>query len=89
MPVRGDSMTPTLKNQTLIMVNHIEDFAGNRIYVFRFDAQLMVKRVQFTKSGLSVVSDNTTYEQWELTKNEVTTVEFEIMGEVVWSGQRV
>lgn len=65
------------------MVNHIEDFAGGGIYVFRFDAQLMVKRVQFTKSGLSVVSDNTTYEPWELTKNEMTTVDFEIMGEVV------
>lgn len=89
MPVRGDSMTPTLKNQALIMVNRIEDFAGDGIYVFRFDGQLMVKRLQFTKSGLSVVSDNTTYEPWELTRNEMTTVDFEIIGEVVWSGQRV
>ena len=88
MPVRGDSMTPTLKNQALIMVNRIEDFAGDGIYVFRFDGQLMVKRLQFTKSGLSVVSDNTTYEPWELTRNEMTTVDFEIIGEVVWSGQR-
>ncbi|PMN00383.1 hypothetical protein BCT42_22920 [Vibrio lentus] len=38
MPVRGDSMTPTLKKQALIMVNHIKDFAGDGIYVFRFDA---------------------------------------------------
>ncbi len=49
----------------------------------------MVKRLQFTKSDLSVVSNNTTYEPWELTKNEMTTVDFEIIGEVVWSGQRV
>mgnify|MGYP001177092477 CR=1 FL=1 len=88
MPVRGDSITPTLKNQALIMVNRIEDFAGDGIYVFRFDGQLMVKRLQFTKSGLSVVSDNTTYEPWELTRNEMTTVDFEIIGEVVWAGQR-
>ncbi|MGF1842291.1 helix-turn-helix domain-containing protein [Vibrio clamense] len=89
MPVRGDSMIPTLKNQALIMVNRIEDFAGDGIYVFRFDGQLMVKRLQFTKSGLSVVSDNTTYEPWELTRNEMAAVDFEIIGEVVWSGQRV
>lgn len=89
MPVRGDSMIPTLKNQALIMVNRIEDFAGDGIYVFRFDGQLMVKRLQFTKTGLSVVSDNTTYEPWELTRNEMAAVDFEIIGEVVWSGQRV
>ncbi|MEZ8201949.1 S24 family peptidase [Vibrio splendidus] len=41
MPARGDSMTPTLKNQALIMVNRIEDFASDGIYVFRFDGQLM------------------------------------------------
>ncbi|MEZ9449521.1 S24 family peptidase [Vibrio splendidus] len=52
------------------MVNHIEDFAGDGVYVFRFNAQRMVKRVQFTKSDLSVVSDNTTDEHWELTRNE-------------------
>ncbi|MDH5937596.1 hypothetical protein [Vibrio splendidus] len=34
-------MTPTLKNQALIMVNRIEDFASDGIYVFRFDGQLM------------------------------------------------
>lgn len=89
MPVSGDSMIPTLKNQALIMVNRIEDFAGDRIYVFRFDGQLMVKRLQFTKTGLSVVSDNTTNEPWELTRNEMANVDFEIIGEVVWSGQRV
>ncbi len=61
MPVRGDSMTPTLQNHALVMVNRIEDFTGDGIYVFRFDGQLMVKRLQFTKTGLSVVSDNATY----------------------------
>ncbi|WP_420895807.1 S24 family peptidase [Vibrio splendidus] len=80
---------PYSKNQALIMVHRIEDFAGDGIYVFRFDGQLMVKRLQFTKSGLSVVSDNTTYEQWELSRNEMTTVDFEIIDEVVWSRRRV
>lgn len=89
MPVRGDSMTPTLQNQALIMVNRIEDFTGDGIYVFRFDGQLMVKRLQFTKAGLSIVSDNETYEKWELTRKEMATFDFEIIGEVVWAGQKV
>lgn len=89
MPVRGDSMIPTLQNQALIMVNRIEDFTGDGIYVFRFDGQLMVKRLQFTKAGLSIVSDNETYEKWELTRKEMATFDFEIIGEVVWAGQKV
>ncbi|MUK91662.1 transcriptional regulator [Aliivibrio fischeri] len=89
MPVRGDSMTPTLQNQAVIMVNRIEEFTGDGIYVFRFDGQLMVKRLQFTKAGLSIVSDNETYEKWELTRKEMTTFDFEIIGEVVWAGQKI
>jgi len=90
MPVKGDSMVPTLKNQALVMVNQISEFSGDGIYVFRFDGQLMVKRLQFTKRGLNVVSDNaTTYPSWELSRAELKTEDFEIIGEVVWSGQRM
>lgn len=90
MPVKGDSMVPTLKNQALVMVNQISEFSGDGIYVFRFDGQLMVKRLQFTKRGLNVVSDNaTTYPSWELSRAELKNEDFEIIGEVVWSGQRM
>ncbi|MFT6928214.1 MAG: phage repressor protein C with HTH and peptisase S24 domain [Psychromonas sp.] len=89
MPVKGDSMAPTLKNKAIIMVNRIEEFSGDGIYVFRFDSQLMVKRLQFTKTGLNVVSDNTTYEPWQLTRDKLSTENFKIIGEVVWSGQRI
>ncbi|WP_019615118.1 LexA family transcriptional regulator [Psychromonas ossibalaenae] len=89
MPVKGDSMAPTLKNQALIMVSRIKEFSGDGIYVFRFDNRLMVKRLQFSKAGLTVVSDNTTYKEWELSRDELATEDFEIIGEVVWSGQRM
>lgn len=89
MPVRGDSMVPTLKNQAIIMVKKIDLFSSDGIYVFRFDSQLMVKRLQFSKTGLTVVSDNPTYKEWELTREEAETEDFEIIGEVIWSGQRM
>ncbi len=71
------------------MVNRVTDFSGDGVYMFRFDSQLMVKRLQLTKTGLNVVSDNSTYKEWELTRNELATEDFEIIGEVVWSGQRM
>ncbi|WP_330216909.1 S24 family peptidase [Vibrio tubiashii] len=47
MSVRGDSIEPTLKNQSIVMVNKIDDFASDGIYVFRFEGALLVKRLQF------------------------------------------
>lgn len=89
MPVRGDSMSPTLKNQSVIMVNRVDEFSTDGVYVFRFDNRLMVKRLQFLPDGIKVVSDNSAYEPWGLNKKEITSEDFEIIGEVVWSGQRM
>ena len=89
MPVRGDSMAPTLKNQALVMVHKVDEFSGDGVYVFRFDGQLMVKRLQFMPKIIKVVSDNPTYENWELLKDDLKNEDFQIIGEVVWSGQRV
>lgn len=89
MPVRGDSMTPTLKNQSIVMVNRVDGFSTDGIYVFRYDGRLMVKRLQFLPNGIKVVSDNSAYEPWALSKEDVQGADFEIIGEVVWSGQRM
>ena len=89
MPVRGDSMIPTLKNQSVVMVNRVDGFSTDGIYVFRYDNRLMVKRLQFLPNGIKVVSDNSAYEAWELRKEEIKGNDFEIIGEVVWSGQRM
>ncbi|EPG0532766.1 S24 family peptidase [Vibrio harveyi] len=89
MPVRGDSMAPTLKNQSIVMVNRVDGFSTDGIYVFRYDNRLMVKRLQFLPNGIKVVSDNSSYEAWELGKKDIEGADFEIIGEVVWSGQRI
>lgn len=89
MPVRGDSMNPTLKNQSIVMVNRVDCFSTDGVYVFRYDSRLMVKRIQFLPKGIKVVSDNPAYEPWELTKDDIKSADFEIIGEVVWSGQRM
>ncbi|MDG2809970.1 S24 family peptidase, partial [Vibrio parahaemolyticus] len=83
MPVRGDSMAPTLKNQSIVMVNRVDGFSTDGIYVFRYDNRLMVKRLQFLPNGIKVVSDNSSYEAWELGKKDIEGADFEIIGEVV------
>lgn len=89
MPVRGDSMNPTLKNQSIVMVNRVDGFSTDGVYVFRYDSRLMVKRLQFLPHGIKVVSDNPAYEAWEISKKDLGSADFKIIGEVVWSGQRM
>ncbi|OLQ70307.1 transcriptional regulator [Photobacterium proteolyticum] len=89
MPIKGDSMHPTLKHGGVMMVHRVNEFADDGVYVFRFDSRLMVKRLQYSKAGLKVVSDNETYEPWELSKEEVQAEDFEVIGKVVWTGQRM
>lgn len=71
------------------MVHKVDEFSGDGVYVFRFDGQLMVKRLQFMPKVIKVVSDNHTYENWELLKDDLKNEDFQIIGEVVWSGQRM
>lgn len=89
LSVRGDSMDPTLRNQSIVMVHKADDFASDGIYVFRFEGVLLVKRLQFLPETIEVISDNPTYKTWQIHKTDLEHKDFQIIGEVVWSGQRL
>lgn len=50
MPVRGDSIFTTLKNQSLIIVNRIEQIVEDGIYIFNYDGQLRVNACCFRRA---------------------------------------
>lgn len=62
----------------------------NGIYVLRFNGELLVKRLQFTMSNtIKVISDNKAYDTEEINPEQLTGTDLEIIGRVVWSGQRM
>jgi phage repressor protein C with HTH and peptisase S24 domain len=87
--VRGDSMSPTLKDGDEILVD--EGDAGARlrdgVYVLRMDDALLVKRLSLNPSGrtITVVSDNPAYLNWP----DCDPADFDIVGRVVWAGGRI
>lgn len=90
MKAKGDSMYPTLINGSMIVVKKLQDFVGDGIYVFRVNGQLMVKRLQFLPTKIIFKSDNYQhYEPWELTHQELETIDFEILGQAVWGGGKL
>ncbi|WP_057832817.1 helix-turn-helix domain-containing protein [Colwellia sp. TT2012] len=90
MLVDGDSMYPTLKNGAMIMVNKHFNGLSDGIYVMRHEQNLLVKRLQMLPNGIiKVKSDNKIYESWEINKANLDGTDMEIIGRVVWSGQRM
>lgn len=90
MLVDGDSMYPTLKDGAMIMVNKHFNGLSDGIYVMRHEQNLLVKRLQMLPKGIiKVKSDNNVYEPWEINKENLDGTDMEIIGRVVWSGQRM
>ncbi|MCJ8318738.1 MAG: helix-turn-helix domain-containing protein [Colwellia sp.] len=90
MLVEGDSMYPTLKTGSMIMVNRHFNGLSDGIYVMRHEQNLLVKRLQLLPKGIiKVKSDNSLYEPWEINKENLDGTDIEIIGRVVWSGQRM
>ncbi|EGR4675186.1 helix-turn-helix domain-containing protein [Vibrio parahaemolyticus] len=90
MRAKGDSMYPTLKDGSLIMIKRVHDFSGDGVYVFRVNGQVMVKRLQFQPTKIIFKSDNSQfYEPWELTHKEIESTDFQILGQAVWGGGKL
>lgn len=90
MLTKGYSMNPTIKEDALIMVDKNTDKNTNGIYVLRFNGELLVKRLQFTISNtIKVISGKKAYDTEEINPEQLTGTDLEIIGRVVWSGQRM
>nr|WP_312837931.1 helix-turn-helix transcriptional regulator [Atlantibacter hermannii] len=69
--VRGDSMQGTIEPGDLIFVDvSVSYFDGDGIYVFDFNGDMYVKRLQKVKSDLYVISDNPKYREWSISSEE-------------------
>ena len=80
--VKGDSMVPTLESGDLLYVDISENyFAADGLYVFTFDGQTFVKRLQKVGKEMLVISDNPTYKEWTFTQDD----DVFIHGRVVFS----
>lgn len=89
LTVKGDSMSPTLNDGDLILIDlrssRLEDSA---IYVIEFADALLVKRIQRKLDGSVVIkSDNPVYEPEVIARENVA--DLQIVGRVVWTGKKI
>ncbi|EKO3414929.1 hypothetical protein SD340_004299 [Vibrio fluvialis] len=87
--MEGDSMHPTLKDKSILAIEELETFKQDGVYVFTFDNTLYVKRLQKSREGIKVISDNPIYDAWFINRDEVDTPMFTIHGRVTGCAQSV
>jgi phage repressor protein C with HTH and peptisase S24 domain len=73
LPVRGDSMDPTLHDGDLVVCDG-GGWDGDGIYVIKTEEKAFVKRVVFTSKGYQVISDNKLYPSYSESSKEMTVV---------------
>lgn len=82
----GDSMSPTISDGDIMLVDTSEDrVRGAAIYIVLAGNEVIVKRVELKIDGtLEVKSDNPAYEPITLRGHQIA--ELRVIGKVVWSG---
>ena len=82
----GDSMLPTIKSGDMVMIDRSQTQARfDGLYVFVYDDELFIKRLQKIPRGFSVISDNPTYRTFDVLDEEIERLR--IVGKVVSIGK--
>jgi phage repressor protein C with HTH and peptisase S24 domain len=86
--VRGDSMTPTINDADLLLLDLREISQRTEgVYVIQLDGSLLVKRISYKINGsVEVISDNARYGTQTLTESQGKDLAF--IGRVVWHGRK-
>jgi len=78
----GDSMRGSVEPGELVVLDiTVSRFVSDGIYAFAYGDSVHIKRLQKLKDRLIVISDNQTYEKWEITSEDES--QFHVQGFVV------
>jgi phage repressor protein C with HTH and peptisase S24 domain len=84
LEVDGDSMSPTLQNKNLVLVDRGRArLRGGKIFAIGIGEAVMVKRLDLAAPDrIAILSDNPLYKSFELSPDEIR-----IIGQVIWSAR--
>ena len=82
--VMGDSMEPMLYDGGIVVIDKSEvTIRDGKVYVFRQDSMLRVKRLVLIAGGVVIKSQNPAYETEKLLFENCT--DFQVVGRVIWA----
>jgi len=83
MQIRGDSMSPTISDNDIVLVDiQATDIQDDKIYVIQDAGNLLVRRLQLEPGGkVRTLCDNPSHREFEIDREHL-----EIVGRLVWRG---
>lgn len=85
--VVGDSMSPTLENNDLILVDESQrDPIEGCLFLVLVNGQLMVKRVSMRPDVIEFISDNPQYTRIQISAKDESS-QVILFGRVLWVGR--
>lgn len=85
MRVKGNSMTPHLENDDIVMININDiDPVDGEIYAVIYNDRFFIKRLKQTGEGIDLISSNSDYEPIKILTTDAD--KFRILGRKVWRG---
>lgn len=85
--VRGESQEPDLSDGDLVMYDGSQLYRAPGMYVVVLDGDLVVKRLQRTPEGVTILSRHPEYDPIDVPAAEVDE-RLRVLGKVVWSGKQ-
>lgn len=87
--VKGRSMEPSIPDGAVLLVNRAaKEIVNGRIYAFRSDGELLVKRLHVRGGQVIAVSDNPDRDEYPDRVIDPAR-DFEIIGRALWMGSRL
>ena len=77
--VKGDSMEPTIKNQSIILCRQGDELRDGEVGAFLVNGESFVKRIKVTKNFFALLSDNPNYQPIYVYPQD----EFKVIGKVL------
>lgn len=86
--VDGSSMEPTIPDGSTVLINmRAKSILPGRIYAFRLDGQLLIKRLYHDSRGtVTARSDNPEFDDLRISDD---CADFEILGRAFWMGAKL
>ena len=83
--VSGDSMSPTLNNGDLVLIDRQDIEITIGMYVFRYEGDIFVKRLSRFGKEIQIISDNPSYPPFTIS---LSAQDFEVCGKVIFQGKK-
>lgn len=85
MYVKGDSMTPVLKDRDTVLIDISDlELIDGEIYAVVYKDKFYIKQIKHFEDGIKLISFNSDYDTMNVTNKDAER--FQVLGRMVWRG---